>query len=132
MANINFIYYREFQGTTRTLLQTEHSYSEEDIDQYAKNYYYSDAPHRRPVSEFDAFQEAIFAQKLFPRLVPGEYHVFIVTTEQLPSLQHDLVKTGLSQYITHTIPPAVNSNYPEQGERLYMFILKLPKDFKNV
>ena len=62
----------------------------------------------------------------------GGIYLFIVTVDQLPYFLIDITENNLDQYLVKAVQPAVNSNYPESGVRLHMYIYNIPKKDDHV
>lgn len=73
-----------------------------------------------------------FCREMPTIIAPGGMFIFIVTNEQLPYFLKDAEDLGITKYLAHKPPVAVNCNYPEMGFRLNMFIYNIPKKDDHV
>jgi hypothetical protein len=71
----------------------------------------------------------MFKSKFYDKYskIPGMY-MFIVTNNQLPHFLADVASVGMTKNLIKQVKPAINSNYPENGYNLNMFIYEFKKD----
>lgn len=58
----------------------------------------------------------------------GGLFLFIVTNDQSPQFWEDIDGVNARPYLIKTVKPAINSNYPENGVNLNMYIFNIPKE----
>ena len=67
-------------------------------------------------------------QKWRNEFLPGDTRIFIIVPYQEDDFRIDMANLGLSQYKVYESDWAVNTNYPENGPYLKVFIYHIPKE----
>lgn len=126
------VHYNSVVGITDDYLVDYHGYTQEHIDRYWRGWSWSNRCYKLSVeAALKCKEEAAnaFKTKFIDHIIPGVYYQFIITPPQERTFYKDITSTGFDKHLIYKSPiPGINTNYPEEGPKLTVYLFYVPKE----
>jgi hypothetical protein len=126
MIKIYSVHYNSIASETPDYLYVVCGEHMANPDIYYRNYASFYGKYLRTIEEGELYKQQCltkFKRKFINALEPNTWYQFILTKEQIDFFEEDCNNHGFLKYLVYQSPQlAINSNYPEDGPRLKVYL----------